>query len=813
MLEVLFGGSAGGGKALSLSTPVPTLHGWTTIGAIMPGDVIFDEAGRPTRVVAVSEIMHNRPCFEVCFSDGSNITADGEHGWHTMTAKERIAAVHRTPEWREHRRARRASRSTGKRPDLIQANREREYQCLPPPTGDVRTTAEIAASLLVGERVNHSVTVGGALQCPEADLPIDPYALGVWLGDGTATSSEITTADEEIVEQLRGLGYEVTKHKCDDYGYCVHGLITQLRALGLNGNKHVPGAYLRASVEQRLALLQGLMDTDGTVDTRGQCEFYTTNRRLADDAHELIVSLGIKAAIGTGRAKLNGKDCGPKYRIKFMTALPVFRLPRKADRQKRDGFRGTHDRRYIVDVRPIESEPVKCIQVEAASGQFLCSENMVPTHNSDALLMAALQYVDVPGYSALLLRRTYAQLSMAEGLMDRAHEWLGPTDAKWDDDTRTWWFPSGARLSFGYLDAANDRFRYQSSAFQFIAFDELTDFKERDYKYLFSRLRRLEGSEVPLRMRAASNPGGPGHEWVRRRFIEGAPSYDAEGRPVRIFVPSRLEDNPSLDAEEYEETLQQLDPVTRQQLRWGDWDVTPEGGMFRREDFRIVAGIPLPQRVRAQVVRYWDLAATEGAADWTRGLKLARTPDGLYYVLDVKGCREAPAGVEALLRRTAEEDGREVGIYVEREPGSAGKGYISYLSRHVLPEFEVHAVPATGSKEVRARGVAGQVALGHVALVEGAWIADFLDEVCAFPAEGVHDDQVDALSGAFRLLSETAHMNAVPHLVERAPVLGFGETRPDRMTRAEREQIERYGEAGGQTQYDVPKADTSRRIW
>jgi len=368
--------------------------------------------------------------------------------------------------------------------------------------------------------------------------------------------------------------------------------------------------------------------------------------------------------------------------------------------------------------------------------------------------MAALQYVDVPGYSALLLRRTYAQLSMAEGLMDRAHEWLGPTDAEWQDQTKTWQFPSGARLSFGYLESKNDRFRYQSSAFQFIAFDELTDFEERDYRFLFSRLRRLEKSHVPLRMRAASNPGGPGHDWVRRRFIEGAPSYDEEGRPVRIFVPSRLEDNPSLDAKAYEESLEQLDPVTRQQLRWGDWDVTPEGGMFRREDFRIVAGIPLPQRARAQVVRYWDLAATEGDADWTRGVKLARTQDGLYYVLDVAGCREAPAGVEALLRRTAEADGRDVPIYVEQEPGASGKAYVSYLARHVLPEFEFRAVPSSGSKEVRARAIAGQVALGHVALVEGGnWIAAFLDEVCAFPTEGVHDDQVDALSGAFGVLS------------------------------------------------------------
>jgi len=759
--EVLFGGAAGGGKALSLSTPVPTLHGWTTIGAIMPGDVVFDEAGRPTRVVAVSEVMHNRPCFEVCFSDGSKIIADAEHRWHTMTAKERSAAVRRTPEWREHRRARRASRSTGKRPDLIQANREREYECLPPPTGDARTTATIAASLRVGGRVNHSVAVGGALQCPKADLPIAPYALGVWLGDGTATSSAITTADEEIVEQLRSLGYEVVKHKCDDYGYCVRGLIAQLRALGLNGNKHIPGVYLRASVEQRLALLQGLMDTDGTADTRGQCEFYTTNRRLADDVHELIVSLGIKAAIGIGHATLNGKDCGPKYRIKFMTALPVFRLPRKADRQKRDGFRGTHNRRYIVDVRPVESEPVKCIQVEAASGQFLCGENMVPTHNSDSLLMAALQYVDVPGYNALLLRRTYAQLSLSGGLLDRSQQWLAGTDATWHDQLKTWHFPSGARVMFGYLESKNDRYRYLGTAYQFIGFDELTQFPMEDYLFLFSRLQRLEGVNVPLRMRAATNPGGPGHNWVRARFVDGSPAYDESGRLIRTFIPSLVEDNPSIDAEAYLQSLAQLDPVTHQQLRWGDWDVTPEAGMFRRADLQIVDRIPAGELENAAIVRFWDLAATEpdehlhSDPDWTRGVKLARTQAGYYYVLDVRGCRQGPGGVEQLLRRTAEEDGREVPIYIEQEPGQSGRAQVSYLARHALAGFEVHGMRVSGSKEVRARPMAAQAALGHVKLLRGAWNTEFLDEVCAFPTEGVHDDQVDALSGAYHALTRT----------------------------------------------------------
>lgn len=157
---------------------------------------------------------------------------------------------------------------------------------------------------------------------------------------------------------------------------------------------------------------------------------------------------------------------------------------------------------------------------------------------SDALLMAALQFVDVPGYSALLLRRSYADLALPGALMDRAHQWLYGTSAVWNAAEKTWTFPSGATLTFGYLDRVNDKYRYQSSEFQFIGFDELTQFTEEEYTYLFSRLRRRADLPVPLRMRAASNPGGIGHDWVRRRFLL------EPGTSSRRFLPASLHDNP-----------------------------------------------------------------------------------------------------------------------------------------------------------------------------------------------------------------------------------------------------------------------------
>lgn len=190
---------------------------------------------------------------------------------------------------------------------------------------------------------------------------------------------------------------------------------------------------------------------------------------------------------------------------------------------------------------------------------------------SDALLMAALQYVTVPGYSAILFRRTFQDLSLPGSLIPRSHEWLAGTDARWDGSTRTWRFPASAKLTFGYLDTAMDHFRYQSAEFQFVGFDELTQFAEAQYLYMFSRLRRASTVGAPLRMRAGSNPGGIGHAWVKRRFV------NAKTRAVGAdFVPARVRDNPHLKVDEYVDSLMHLDSVTRARYLEGDWDVSDD---------------------------------------------------------------------------------------------------------------------------------------------------------------------------------------------------------------------------------------------
>lgn len=388
---------------------------------------------------------------------------------------------------------------------------------------------------------------------------------------------------------------------------------------------------------------------------------------------------------------------------------------------------------------------------------------------SDALLMMASQYADVPGYAALLLRRTYAELAMPGALMDRSHQWWAghPHGPVWNGSEKQWTFPSGASIQFGHIQHEVDKYRYQSAEFQLIGFDEATEFTETQYTFLISRCRRLSSgptSTIPLRVRAASNPGGIGHAWVKSRFIpevnaagQRALKYDSETGQLRPFVPARIRDNPHLDQESYIASLKHLDPVTRERLLNGDWDVQV-GGMFSRLWFPIVPSRPLPNTVKKRA-RYWDLAATEEAPgkdpDYTAGLLHEFDNNHDLYLSNMIRGRWSPFGVEQRIIQTAQADGRNVPIYIEQEPGSGSIGWIDTIVRK-LAGYVVVPMPSRGDKAERAAPLASYAEAGHVKLVEGPWILDFLAEYEAFDPvtnKDLHDDQVDAGSGGFHVIT------------------------------------------------------------
>jgi predicted phage terminase large subunit-like protein len=366
---------------------------------------------------------------------------------------------------------------------------------------------------------------------------------------------------------------------------------------------------------------------------------------------------------------------------------------------------------------------------------------------SEALLMAALQYVDVPGYSALILRRTYKDLSLPNAIMDRARQWLRASDAHWSPSKYTFEFPSGAKLTFGYIQYEADVYQYDSAEFQFIGFDELTQFLEPQYRFMFGRLRRtneLRDAGVPLRMRAASNPGGVGHLWCKNRFIK-------DFTPDRLFIPANIKDNRHLDYNEYVKQLSQLDPILRAQRLDGDWDVDYQGNAFNRAWFEGHYVDKVNGR-RIRRCRAWDFAATQGGGDFTVGALLAQDVDTNRFAVEhvIRG-QWGPSRVEQIVKAFAEKDTRSTLVRIEQEPGSSGKAVVDSFTR-MLAGWDVKGVPASGSKETRWRPFAAQCEAGNVDLCNGTWTNDYLDEMSTVPANS-HDDQADASATAFNALT------------------------------------------------------------
>ncbi|MEI7914060.1 MAG: replicative DNA helicase [Mycobacteriaceae bacterium] len=342
----------GMGKALKLDTPLPTPTGWTTMGEVAIGDWLIGADGKPTRVVAATDVMIGRPCYEVEFSDGTVIVADAEHQWLTET---------------------RASRKSAQAA-AVGYNRTRNQRTF----AAVRTTQQIAETLRCptrDRRLNHSVVNTAPLQAPERDLLVPPYTLGAWLGDGTSAAAQITVADTEIIMRIESEEIEAVAGT----------LQARLRSIGVLNAKHIPADYLRASETQRRALLAGLLDTDGTVTNGGQIQFSVTDSRLADDVFELIVSLGYRCHRTTKRVKGRSPATSTAHILNFSTEDEVFHLSRKALLHKqRRTVAGTAriGSRFITDVRPVESAPVRCVEVDNADHLYLAGPTMIPTHNS-----------------------------------------------------------------------------------------------------------------------------------------------------------------------------------------------------------------------------------------------------------------------------------------------------------------------------------------------------------------------------------------------------------------------------------------------
>jgi predicted phage terminase large subunit-like protein len=385
--------------------------------------------------------------------------------------------------------------------------------------------------------------------------------------------------------------------------------------------------------------------------------------------------------------------------------------------------------------------------------------------------MACLQYVDVPGYAALYLMPSFADLLQPKAGMSRAREWFSQTPKRphWSGDSKTWMFPSGATLTFGYLGDKGDEQRYRTAEYQTIVFDELTRFREIPYRFLFSRRRRIKEVNVPLRTRAGTNPGGKGHEWVKERFV---PDEYLQARTDerfervwwkgdRLFVPARMQDNPHLDVAEYQESLKEVDPVSRAQVEQGDW-TAHAGGRFRREWLRwwkpygtgyyLDERLLLVDQVKLRFLTVDPAASVKDTADYTVISAWGLTKAGDLLWLD---CHRGRWEVPDIPKQIAPLFERHRCTEVVIEGGGTQKGIVQLCQRH--PRLGYTAVreinPEGQDKLVRATPSINLAASGKLWLPASnpPWLDAVLAELLRFtgdPKQDAHDDVIDTLAYA-----------------------------------------------------------------
>jgi hypothetical protein len=397
---------------------------------------------------------------------------------------------------------------------------------------------------------------------------------------------------------------------------------------------------------------------------------------------------------------------------------------------------------------------------------------------SDALLMAALEYVHMPRYAALILRRSFADLALPGAIMDRAKAWLIPKGVGWNAQDKRFTFPSGASLQFGYCENDRDKYRYQGAELQFVAVDELTQWPESSYTYLLSRLRRLEGSQVPLRARAASNPGGVGHTWVKGRFVDS--------REPGAFVPANLADNPFVDQQAYLQSLSRLDPITRRQLLEGIWVQDSAGLVYRQfeGDRNTIRALPIEDPKRQWT---YMLGLDFGVVDQNALTVVAfRDHDPcVYIVLSYRFTALPPEMAREVIDLNAQyKFARIVG-----DVGGLGKAYAEQMRQY----FHIPVQPA--EKNDKAGYISmlnGDLARSRIMVVSDA-CGELIDEWRSIPwdasrtheADGVDNHCADSCLYVWRACTAAHNAPLVPE-----PVRGSREAAQKQADRWQREDEE-----------------------
>ena len=703
---------------LRVDTPLLTTQGWKTMATVEPGDFVFGPDGRPTEVLGKSEVHTGRKLWRVADAYGNEVFCDDGHIWNVASCRKRPVFKNKT------------AKALGER------------------------TAE--------RRV--WVPDHAPLEFPEADLPVDPYTLGVWLGDGAALQATVTMSDVDaapVRARIEQGGYE-TKDRTTRYTFGVSGLKVQLRELGVLGNKHIPAAYFRGSIQQRLSLLHGLMDTDGNVTKQGQCFLATSSPVLKEQYLELLWGLGIKTGVATSRAMLNGRDYGETYRLGFYHDN-VSTLERKQSRAT--GYKKVV-RRYISLERAGTGD-VQCIEVARGDGLFLAGHALLVTHNTKSefasYLLPAWFLGKFPHKKVIQTSHT-AELAVGFGrkvrnLVDTEvyHDIFPDLQLQSDSKAAGRWNTSkqGDYFAIGVGGAVTGKgadllIIDDPHSEQEAALAEVNpEIYDKTYEWYTSGPRqRLQpgGSIIVVMTRwskrdltarvleAAAQRGG--EEWTVIEFPAILPSGNPlwpEFWPLPELQALKEElPNSKWSAQYLQNPVSEASAIIKREW-WQKWpsDVPPDC------EFTLMA---------------WDTAFEKTQrADYS-----AQTTWGVFYQADDTGVQQANIILLNAFRERMEFPKLKqtaIRLYKEWEPDSvivekkaSGSPLIYEMRAMGIPVQEF--TPTRGNDKIsRLNAIADIFASGRVWAPNTSWAEEVIEEVASFPA-GSHDDYTDTVSMA-----------------------------------------------------------------
>lgn len=610
---VLFGGAKGGGKAHSINTRIVTPFGFRRLGDIQKGEVILNPSGRPQRVIAIHP-QGIQKTYKVTTIDGGSVLATLGHLWI-------YKLVGRKPKGKNR---------------FLFGDFETEYR--------IGTTEELIVMLKKYDesksttRPSILIPLCNPLNFTKAykteQIIIDPYVLGVLIGNGSLTDKSVvlSTIDQEVIDRVRDLGYELSQQgKGIDYRFKNGQIIEKLTKLGLINHvsyeKFIPEYYKWACLEDRINLMQGLMDTDGYVDSRGHLSYTSVSERLIKDVQFVVRSLGGKGTITDKipeytylQEKFKGRKAFTIY-INTKINSSLVSVPRKKEKCIEDfngGVSELHNK--IIKIEEEGESECICITVSNPNGLYM-TEDFIVTHNSFLgrgwMLGRRLTYPDTKG---LIIRKTYPELD-ANHIRTMFSEYPEIMSKYYRRTDKMLELPNGSTIAYRYLLHKDDVYNFLGLEYDDIFIDEATQHSEETFRILSSSNRTTKKYIKP-RMLLTSNPGGVGAAWCKRLFIDRKyrPNESAQDY---AYVPARVYDNLILmeNYPDYIKTLEGLPPEKRKAYLEGDWSAL-EGTFF--EEWNEEKHIIKPICKYKELPSNWDYRLT-----WDDG---TRAPRAVYLM-------------------------------------------------------------------------------------------------------------------------------------------------------------------------------------